>query len=688
MSYQFAPGSRFRWQTANYQVVRAVAEGQQIQIEDQDTGERKNVEVATLTEGLFNSELRFVVEGRRAKVVPAGEVSTAYQYQSLEDCPPHLVELAKWQLAVIKPLLDMPQRTRAAVTQRIQEITAQQPAAAATNKISVTSVYRWMRDYEQGQRDLRALIPATMGRRGGAGQPRLAARVEQIIADKIEEVYLKPRVKTRVKDVHHAVAHFITEENRYRAEDDQLPVPSYPTLARRVEQLDEKRKFQLKHGAEATRKKFKQYGQLSYPETPLERVEIDHTKLDLIVLDADAVPLGRLTFTHCIDTATRYPLGYYLGFEPPSYLTVMECLKHAIMPKNARERYGTTHEWLAYGLPTTLVIDNGKEFRGHGLEDACHLLGIIIEPNKVRSPWQKAVVERFFRTTAEGIIHTLPGTTFSNVTQKGDYNSAKAACVFLDDIDEIVNRYLVDIYAQEFHRGLQGVPARQWEVMTQNGFFPALPQSAEELSILLCPFDERVLWHYGIEFEGLRYNSPELLYLRTKLRQGEKVKIKYDPSDLSQIYVHNPFDQAYITAPCLAGDYVQGLSLWKHRVIKQVARNFQDKVDLPGLWQARQKIQEIINQGLDRKKLATRSKVARYTTAGRATRDLETGARAEPEVIEVTPAPAEPAKPLPAPAPEEGSLFSLSRKPKEGWEIEEGALRPKRPARGEEEAGG
>ena len=131
--------------------------------------------------------------------------------------------------------------------------------------------------------------------------------------------------------------------------------------------------------------------------------------------DRDNLPLGRLTLTHCLDTATRYPLGYYLGFEPPSYLTVMECLHHAIRPKDdVRKQYGTEHEWLAYGIPATLVIDNGKEFIGRDLEDACLLLGIVLQYTPVRTPQFKAGVERMFGSLNTMFFHALPGTTFSN----------------------------------------------------------------------------------------------------------------------------------------------------------------------------------------------------------------------------------------------------------------------------------
>ena len=184
----------------------------------------------------------------------------------------------------------------------------------------------------------------------------------------------------------------------------------------------------------------------------------------MVIDDRDDLPLGRLTLTYCLDTATRYPLGYYLGFEPPSYLTVMECLHHAIRPKEeVRKQYGTEHEWLAYGLPATLVIDNGREFIGHDLEDACLLLGIVLQYTPVRTPQFKAGVERMFGSLNTMFFHTLPGTTFSNPQARGDYASAGQACVYLSEVDRLLNLFLVDIYAERFHRGLNDIPARCWE---------------------------------------------------------------------------------------------------------------------------------------------------------------------------------------------------------------------------------
>ncbi|MGB5049827.1 MAG: Mu transposase C-terminal domain-containing protein, partial [Caldilineaceae bacterium] len=432
------------------------------------------------------------------------------------------------------------------------------------------------------------------------------------------------REATTIDDVLHEIAVRIDEENRSRTTRDALKLPSRRTIARRISALDLRSRFAARHGKRAAKQMFSQYEQTEYPVIPLERVEIDHTLIDLIVIDDnDDLPLGRLTLTYCLDMATRYPLGYYLGFEPPSYLTVMECLHHAICPKQStQETYGTENEWLAYGIPSTLVIDNGKEFVGQDLQDACLLLGIVLQQTPVRTPQFKAGIERLFGSLNTMLFHTLPGTTFSNPQQRGDYNSLKQACIYLSEVDRIMNLFIVDIYAQRFHRGIEAIPAQCWETAVQFGFSPRVPPSGKELSILLGRVSYRSIQHYGIKFQSLRYNCPDLTLLRTQLK-GEQAKVKYHPADLSRLYVYDPFHQHYIEVPALEQEYTQNLSLWKHRIIQQAARDDFGSVDLVALGQAKRKIQEIVQAGKDRKRLATRSHIARWETGGKPTRDLE-----------------------------------------------------------------
>ena len=85
-------------------------------------------------------------------------------------------------------------------------------------------------------------------------------------------------------------------------------------------------------------------------DDPLERVECDHTMLDLIVVDTETrLPLGRPWLTVMLDIHSRMVHGIYLSFNLSSCLSVIQCLRQAIKPK------GYVRE--------LLVVDNGEDFR-------------------------------------------------------------------------------------------------------------------------------------------------------------------------------------------------------------------------------------------------------------------------------------------------------------------------------------
>jgi hypothetical protein len=75
----------------------------------------------------------------------------------------------------------------------------------------------------------------------------------------------------------------------------------------------------------------------------------------------------------------------------------------------------------------------------------------------------------------------------------------------------------------------------------------------------------------------------------------------------------------------LAQEYTQGLSIWKHRVIRQAVLEEQDQVDLVALGKAKRKIQQIVDAGRQRKRQSSRSRIARWDTAGKPTRQGAAG---------------------------------------------------------------
>ncbi len=355
------------------------------------------------------------------------------------------------------------------------------------------------------------------------------------------------------------------------------------------------------------------------PTRILERVEIDDTTLDLIVVDLeDRLPIGRPTLMYAIDAYSGFPCGVYVGFEPPSYLAVQNCLLHCILPKqDCQKIYGTKHSWPVYGLPETLIVDNGKHYICRHLENSCGQPGINVEEMPVKTPWFKARIERFFRTNNTGLIHSLPGTTFSNIIERGDYDSQKYACISLDGFMELLHVFLLDKYAQEWHDGIGGsggIPAKLWEENLQSGFIPCLHEDARGLRFILYPGEYRTIQNTGIDFESLRYQHTSLTPIRSRLEKKKKVSkgkkddekeeqsednlvhIKYNPADLGTIYVYDDEKHTWLDIPAIDQKYSKGLSIWKHRIIRKYLLKRKKVVNIYELAAAKQHMQEIVER--------------------------------------------------------------------------------------------
>jgi putative transposase len=322
---------------------------------------------------------------------------------------------------------------------------------------------------------------------------------------------------------------------------------------------------------------------------------------------------------------TKMILGFYISFNPPSYLTVMECLKHAIRPKTyMRRKYSSVkNEWSPYGIPEVLVVDNAREFHGRNLEDACHQLGIVLQFGQRGKPWMRPSVERSYRTLATQLHHQLPGTTFSNIFEKGGYEPGKTAIITPDVLDEVTHKWIADVYQISAHRGIRDVPALRWEKGIAE-WPPALPVNNEILDIALGYTEERVPTARGIELDNLFYNDEDLALVRRTLDPHKKVIIKRNPSDLSLIHVYDERHNRYIPVPAVDQDYTRGLTLYQHTVISRYVRDqLKRNVNAFSLARAKREIQEIVEREWTAagSKSRTRKRLARFRAEGIQKRD-------------------------------------------------------------------
>lgn len=156
----------------------------------------------------------------------------------------------------------------------------------------------------------------------------------------------------------------------------------------------------------------------------------------------------------------------------------------------------------------------------------------------------------------------------------------------------------------------------------------------EEICQLPCEL--RKVQPGGIEFETLRYQSPALSALRSYLQsrtykgqsksgneqdesRKEKVQIKFDPMDLSILYVYDPRPdhEDWLPVPAVNQEYTKGLSIDEHKVIRNYILRQKKEVDIYGLSAAKKHIKGIVERqfGLAFKVLV-RKKAARYLGIG------------------------------------------------------------------------
>jgi putative transposase len=134
--------------------------------------------------------------------------------------------------------------------------------------------------------------------------------------------------------------------------------------------------------------------------------------------------------------------------------------------------------------------------------------------------------------------------------------------------------------------------------------------------------ESRTIQHYGIDFENLKYNSDELAMIRRMHK--ESVMIKYDPNDISKIYVLDPKTKQFITVPCTDLPYARK-TLFQHQLIKKFIRKENKKIDVTNLMRAEQRIIEIIdNERMLTKKVRRASKQARYKDVSQKSQYVQT----------------------------------------------------------------
>lgn len=431
-----------------------------------------------------------------------------------------------------------------------------------------TTILRWRRKYQETGNDIRALF-SEIDVRGGRGTSRLGKELDAIIDETIESTLDTQRCWS-AEGIQTDIFLKVQIINSTRIEREWMKAPSLRTVQRRLAGQYAYDVCVAKHGVREAEKRFANMGRARRVDHILEIVEIDHTPLDILVVDSDGVVLGRPYATIVIDRFSRCVLGLHISLAGHGTEAVFSALRHALLPKSyLSDRFAALNlEWNCYGWPSTVLMDNGAEFHAESVVDALLQLAIIGEYAKSRTPNDKPFVERFIKTLNYSFIHKLPGTTLAKVDKRIGFKSEDEACLTLEELDKKIHLWICNQYHLRPHRGLgKRAPLTVWNEGAR-AFPPQLKMNSETIDIEFSRLATPAVQHYGIDLNTYEYANSRLLALRRSLPKGTKVTAKWNAHDVGHIWVWDPLQEEFFKVQNKDEEYA-GLTIDQARAVKK-----------------------------------------------------------------------------------------------------------------------
>jgi putative transposase len=268
--------------------------------------------------------------------------------------------------------------------------------------------------------------------------------------------------------------------------------------------------------------------------------------------------IGRPWLTVAIDVNTRINAGIHLSLDAPSSTSIALCMANAVVPKEEYlSRLGVNAQWPVWGFPTKVFVDNGSDFRSESFVRSASMKGIHVEYRPAGRAHYGGHIERLIGTTMSN-VHHLPGTTFSNVPTRGEYQSEQHAAMTLIELERVIVRWFCNIYHQRVHSELKMPPIKKWEIgiYGEQGIGPpAMPSSPETVLIDFLPIFDRTIQQTGVDIEGARYSADCLARWLHSKEPGTNGKVtrkfvfRRDPRDISRIWFFDPELKQYFRIP-------------------------------------------------------------------------------------------------------------------------------------------
>jgi putative transposase len=439
-------------------------------------------------------------------------------------------------------------------------------AVAAENDLFFSTLYRWINKYKSTG-SITSLIPEKPGTK--TGHLLIPDAVESIVERAINDVYLtvhRPSIKHTIDEV------------MIRCRKAGLIPPHPNTIRNRIAKLTEYEMLRARGQRKKARDMYRPAaGSFPSADYPLAVIQIDHTPLDVMIVDdVHRQSIGRPYLTLAMDIYSRMVTGYYLTLEAPSAVSVAMCIAQSILPKEQLlMSLGISNDWPVMGIPAKIHLDNAVEFKSETLQRACATYNITTEYRIPGIPQTGGHIERVIGTIIKE-THNLPGTTFSNIKERDNYQPEKYAIMTLAELEKWLVTLITGVYHQRIHTELNMSPLKQWDIgifgdgkLIPGTGIPPLVADKHTLFISFLPLYHRTIQTQGVSIEGLHYYADVLRqWIKSKdptdSNKARQFIFRRDPRNISIVWFYDPLTEQYYRIPC-ADQRIPAIPNWEYQ---------------------------------------------------------------------------------------------------------------------------
>lgn len=291
---------------------------------------------------------------------------------------------------------------------------------------------------------------------------------------------------------------------------------------------------------------------------PASLYQVDSTILDLYIVSSlnRNLIVGRPTLYLILDVYSHMIVSINVTLEPfNSYVGVMGVLINAMSDKQSFcAKYGVMIEkkdWSVSCVPSRILSDRG-ELLSKYIEGAISNIGILIQNTQPYRGDEKGIVESAFKQIHSQMKPFVEGYVENGVNRvsRGSVDYRTKANLTLDEVTKIVikcvlfynNHHVISSHIDEItiEESIPKIPSKIWEfgIKKKKGLLRVLDEDIIKLNLL--PIAECLVTAKGVFFKKLYFVSKFTLkdgwYEKSRTKGSFRVKVSYDPRDLSQIY--------------------------------------------------------------------------------------------------------------------------------------------------------